>query len=184
MLALLAYVMRGINLINRLIGNVFSWLALAIVLVCFWVVVERYVFSTTRLWMQDLYPWMNGIMFTAVAGYALYRNDHVRVDIFFRPASIRRKAAMDLTGVLVFLLPFAWVVWEYCYNFVARSWRIYEASPNPGGMDGFWVVKTFILVFAVVIALQGIAMAIRSVLILADRYDLVPDDYRYKYDTE
>ena len=182
MLTLLALVMRGINLVNRLIGNVFSWLALGIVLVCFWVVVERYIFSTTRLWMQDLYPWMNGIMFTAVAGYALYRNDHVRVDIFFRPAPVKRKALMDLIGVTFFLMPFAWAVYEYCFNFVARSWRIFEASPNPGGMDGFWVVKSFILVFAAVIALQGIAMAIRSILILADREDLVPDDYRYKYD--
>lgn len=48
--------MRAINGVNRLIGNVFAWLALAIVLVCFWVVVERYVFGTTRLWMQIFTP--------------------------------------------------------------------------------------------------------------------------------
>lgn len=183
-MVLLAWVMQGINLINRFIGNVFSWLALAIVLVCFWVVVERYVFSTTRLWMQDLYPWMNGIMFTAVAGYALYRNDHVRVDIFFRPASTVRKAWLDLLGVCIFLMPFAWVVWSYCFTFVQRSIRLMEASANPGGMPGLWVLKSFILVFAVAIALQGVAMAIRSILIIAGRYDLVPDDYKYKYDTE
>jgi len=63
----LASLMRLINLVNRVIGNVFMWLAVAIVVVCFWVVVERYVFMNTRLWMQDLYPWMNGVMFTAVA---------------------------------------------------------------------------------------------------------------------
>lgn len=181
---LLSAVMRAINLANRLIGNTFLWLAPGIVLVCFWVVVERYVFSTTRLWMQDLYPWMNGAMFTAVAGYALYRNDHVRVDIFYRPASTLRKAWLDLFGVVVFLLPFAWVVWEYCYNFVMRSVRIAEASPNPGGMSGFWVLKTFILVFAVVIALQGVAMAIRSILVIAGREDLVPEDYSYRKHAE
>jgi TRAP-type mannitol/chloroaromatic compound transport system permease small subunit len=181
---LLSYLMQAINLINRLIGNVFMWLSVGIVLVCFWVVVERYIFSTTRLWMQDLYPWMNGVMFTAVAGYALYRNDHVRVDIFYRPASTRTKAWLDLVGVLVFLLPFAWVVWTYSFTFVQRSWRLMEPSANPGGMPGLWVLKTFILVFAASIAAQGIAMAIRSILLLAGREDLVPDDYRYKYDTE
>lgn len=183
-LALLALLMRMINLINRIIGNTFSWLALGIVVVCFWVVVERYAFGNTRLWMQDLYPWMNGVMFTAVAGFALYRNDHVRVDIFFRPAPVRRKALMDLIGVIAFLMPFMYVVWTYCFNFVQRSWRLMEASANPGGMPGLWVLKTFILVFAVLVALQGVAMLIRSVLILADREDLIPDDYRYKYDTE
>jgi TRAP-type mannitol/chloroaromatic compound transport system permease small subunit len=181
---LLSYLMQAINLVNRLIGNVFMWLSVGIVLVCFWVVVERYVFLTTRLWMQDLYPWMNGVMFTAVAGYALYRNDHVRVDIFYRPASTRTKAVLDLIGVLLFLLPFAWVVWTYSFTFVQRSWRLMEPSANPGGMSGLWVLKTFILVFAAVIALQGVAMAIRSVLLIAGREDLVPDDYRYKYDTE
>jgi TRAP-type mannitol/chloroaromatic compound transport system permease small subunit len=181
---LLSYIMQTINWVNRTIGNVFMWLSVAIVLVCFWVVVERYAFSTTRLWMQDLYPWLNGAMFTAVAGYALYRNDHVRVDIFFRPASTVRKAWMDMLGVLIFLMPFAWVVYTYSFVFVQRSWRLFEASANPGGMPGLWVLKTFILVFAVVIALQGIAMLLRSILIIVGREDLVPADYRYKYDTE
>lgn len=183
-MTVLSYLMRLINLINRVIGNVFMWLSVTIVLVCFWVVVERYIFSTTRLWMQDLYPWMNGVMFTAVAGYALYRNDHVRVDIFYRPASVLRKAWLDLLGVCIFLMPFAWVVWTYCFTFVSRSIGLMEASANPGGMQGLWVLKSFILVFAVVIGLQGIAMAIRSILIIAGREDLVPGDYKYNYDTE
>lgn len=181
---LLSYIMRAINLANRLIGNVFMWLALAIVMICFWVVVERYLFNTTRLWMQDLYPWMNGAMFTAVAGYALYRNDHVRVDIFYRPARLRTKAWLDLMGTLLFLLPFAWVVWNYSNTFVFRSWRLGEGSANPGGMQGLFVLKSFILVFAAVIAAQGVAMAIRSLLILVGREELVPEDFRYKSDTE
>ena len=180
----LASLMRLINLINRIIGNVFMWLAVAIVVVCFWVVVERYAFRVTRLWMQDLYPWMNGAMFTAVAGYALYRNDHVRVDIFFRPASTLKKAWLDLLGVCIFLMPFAWVVWAYSFTFVSRSVGLWEGSANPGGMPGLFVLKSFILVFAATIALQGVAMAIRSILIIAGREDLVPDDYRYKYDLE
>lgn len=180
----LALIMRAINGVNRLVGNVFAWLSLGIVLVCFWVVVERYVIGTTQLWLQDLYVWLNGVMFTAVAGFALFRNDHVRVDIFFRPAPDRRKALMDLIGVLIFLWPFAYVVWSYCYTFVARSWRFMEGSANVGGMPGLFVLKTFILVMAVSLALQGLAMVLRSVLILARRDDLVPDNFRYRYDTE
>jgi len=182
--AIIAFVMRLINWINRIVGNTFAWLSVGIVVVCFWVVVERYAFFNTRLWMQDLYPWLNGAMFTAVAGYALYRNDHVRVDIFFRPASIKRKAALDLIGVVIFLWPFMYVVWSYSWRFVSRSWGLFEASANPGGMPGLFILKSFILVFAGLVALQGLAMVIRSVLILADRHDLVPDDYRYKYETE
>lgn len=180
----LSALMRAINGLNRLIGNIFAWLAIAIVLVCFLVVVERYLFSTTRLWMQDLYPWLNGVMFTSVAAYALYANDHVRMDILYRPATDLTKAWMDLVGVLVFLLPYTWVVWTYCYPFVARSWRLHEASANPGGAEGLFVVKGFILVFAVTIALQGVSMLIRSILIIAGRMDLVPAAYRFEPFTE
>jgi TRAP-type mannitol/chloroaromatic compound transport system permease small subunit len=182
--AALAGVMRGINLLNRLVGNVFAWCALGIVVICFWVVIERYFLGNTRLYLQDVYVWLNGAMFTAVAGYALYRNNHVRVDIFFRPASEKRKALLDLIGVVVFLLPYMYVVWVYCLPFVTRSWRLLEGSANIGGMPGLFILKSFLLVFAVLVALQGVAMMIRSILILGGRDELVPDDFRYKYDVE
>lgn len=184
MLKILAFLMRSINMLNKIIGNAFSTLALAIVLVCFAVVVERYLFSTTRLWMQDLYVWLNGAMFTAVAGYALFRNQHVRVDIFYRPASNRRKAMADLIGVSLFLLPFMYIVTTYSMNYVQRSWRFMEGSANIGGMPGLYILKSFLLVFTALVALQGVAMLIRSVLILAHREDLVPADYRYQYDDD
>ncbi|MCV0393968.1 MAG: TRAP transporter small permease subunit [Rhizobiaceae bacterium] len=178
----IAFLVRAISGLNRITGSIFSWLALAIVLVCFTVVVQRYLFSTTQLWMQDLYVWLNGAMFTAVAGFALLRNDHVRVDIFYRPASTRTKAIIDLIGVCFFLLPFCYIVWIYGYPFVMRSWRIYEASANPGGMRGLYILKTFILGFAVLVALQGISMALRSVLVLAGKEHLLPIDLRYETD--
>ena len=87
---------RLVSGLNRAIGEVLSWLALAMVLICFTVVVQRYVFHYSILALQDLYVWMNGAMFTGVAGFALMRDDHVRVDIYYRPASIRRKAIADL----------------------------------------------------------------------------------------
>ncbi|WP_011582129.1 MULTISPECIES: TRAP transporter small permease subunit [Chelativorans] len=178
----IALIVRAINAFNALIGQVFSWLSLAIVLVCFTVVVQRYVFSVSFVWMQDLYVWLNGAMFTAVAGFALLRNDHVRVDIFYRPASTRTKAIVDLIGVVLFLLPFCWIVYRYGWPFVARSWRIYEASPNTGGMRGLYILKSFILVFAALVALQGISMALRSILVLAGAEQLLPEKLRYQSD--
>lgn len=176
----LALLVQAIGGLNRLIGNIFSWLAVGTVAICFIVVVQRYVFHTTYLWMQDLYVWMAGAMFTAVAGYALFRDDHVRVDIFYRPASTRWKATADIIGVLIFLLPFTFVVWNWGLPYVRRSWSFYEASQNIGGMPGLFILKTFILVFATLIALQGIAMIARAILVLADKEHLLPPLYRYR----
>lgn len=176
---IMASIVRAISAVNRLLGNVFAWLSLLMVLICFTVVVQRYALGFTVLWMQDLYVWLNGAMFTAVAGFALLRDDHVRVDIFYRPAKIRTKAIIDLIGVIIFLIPFCWVVYAYTWNYVARSWRIGEASANVGGMPGLYILKSFLLVFVAVIFLQGIAMALRSILVLRGREDLLPEKLRY-----
>jgi len=177
---ILALIVRLISGLNWLVGQVLSWLALGCVLVCFTVVVQRYVFSTSTLWMQDLYVWLGGAMFTGVAGFALLRNDHVRVDVFYRPAPVRRKAIADLIGVLIFLLPYVYVVWTYGYPAVARSWGYYEGSANIGGMPGLFILKSFILVFAVLVGLQGLAMAARAILVLAGREELLPAHLRYE----
>lgn len=177
---LLAGIVTAISWLNSIIGRAFSWLALATVLACFWVVVERYLFSTTQLWMQDLYVWLGGAMFMAVSGFALMRDDHVRVDIFYRPAPVRSKAVRDLLGVVLFLIPYCIVAWIYAYPYVRRSWVLLEPSANPGGMPGLYILKSFILVFILLVGMQGLAMALRSVLVLAGRDDLLPAQYRYR----
>lgn len=179
MQVLAAYV-RAVSGLNRVVGEVLSWLALACVLVCFTVVVQRYIFHTSTLWMQDLYVWMAGAMFTGLSGFALMRDDHVRVDIFYRPASTRRKAIADLIGVALFLLPFVYVVSTYGYTAVSRSWSFYEGSANIGGMPGLFVLKSFILVFAALVGLQGLAMAARAILVLRNQEQLLPPALRYK----
>lgn len=161
-------------------GEVLSWLALAMVLVCFTVVVQRYVFHISFPALQDLYVWMSGAMFTGVAGFALLRDDHVRVDIFYRPGSVRRKAIADLVGVVLFLAPFVAVVLLYGLPYVQRSWRLFEGSANIGGMPGLFILKTFILVFAVLVGLQGLAMAARAILVLVGREEALPEHLRYR----
>lgn len=176
---ILVFIIRAIGAMNRLIGNTFAWLSLLMVLICFTVVVQRYLLGFSIIWMQDLYVWLNGAMFTAVAGFALLRDDHVRVDIFYRPASIPRKALVDLIGVFIFLVPFCWVVYANSWSYIARSWRIGEASSNYGGMPGLYILKSFILVFVVVVLLQGIAMVLRSILVLRGQEHLLPERLRY-----
>ena len=49
-------------------------------------------------------------------------------------------------------------------------------------MAGLYILKSFILAFALLVALQGIAMAARSLLVLARREHLLPADLRYAND--
>lgn len=179
---LLAGFVRGVSAINRVVGQVFAWLALGIVLVCFAVVVQRYVLHATQLWAQDLYVWLSGAMFTAVAGFAMLRDDHVRVDILYRSWSIRGRAIADLVGVIVFLLPFIAVIFIYAWPYVLRSWRLFEGSQNVGGMPGLFILKTFVFVFCILVGFQGLAWAARSILVIAGREELLPERLRYRRD--
>ena len=86
-----------------------------------------------------------------------------------------------VTGsVVLFLIPYCVVAWIYSFPYVRRSWALLEPSSNPGGMPGLYILKSFILVFILLVALQGIAMAFRSILVLAGREDLLPPQYRYQ----
>jgi TRAP-type mannitol/chloroaromatic compound transport system permease small subunit len=178
----IALIVRVICVLNGLLGRIFSYLSLGIVLICFTVVVLRYVFRTGSVPLQDLYVWLNGIMFMGIAGYTLMREGHVRVDVFYRGAALRRKALIDMFGSVAFTAPFVWVVVRWGWPFVERSWRLRESSPNFGGMDGLYIVKSFILVFAGVVALQALAMFLRGVLVLAGREALLPEALRYAED--
>jgi TRAP-type mannitol/chloroaromatic compound transport system permease small subunit len=169
----------AISRLNGLLGRIFAWFSLAIVLICFSVVVMRYAFRTGSVPLQDLYVWLNGAMFMGIAGYTLLRNGHVRVDIFYREASLRTKAIVDMVGTVVFTLPFVVVVTLWVLPYVQRSWALREGSANFGGMPGLYVLKSFLLVFTAVVALQSLAMFLRGLLVLADREALLPADLRY-----
>ena len=51
--------------------------------------------------------------------------------------------------------------------YAARSWAILEHSQEASGLPLVFVLKTFIPVFAVLMALQGVAQAIRAATVLA-----------------
>jgi TRAP-type mannitol/chloroaromatic compound transport system permease small subunit len=170
---------HAIDRLNEAIGITVAWLALFTVLVEFTVVMMRYVFGLGSVKMQESIVYMHATVFMVAAGYTLLHNGHVRCDIFYAGAAPRRKALIDLIGVFVFLLPMcaliAWVAWPY----VAAAWAVLEGSPEGSlGIPGVFLLKTIILVFAGLLALQGIALALHSALRLAgvESADATDDD--------
>ena len=161
---------RAIDALNERIGVTVAWLALFMVLLEFVVVLMRYVFGVGSVKMQESIVYMHAIVFMVAAGYTLRHNGHVRCDVFYAAAPPRRKAWIDLIGVFIFLLPMctliAWVAWPY----VTAAWAVREGSPEGSlGIPGVFLLKTVILAFAGLVALQGLALAIHSALRLAGR---------------
>jgi TRAP-type mannitol/chloroaromatic compound transport system permease small subunit len=166
----LAVIVRALDGLNDRVGKATAWLALAMVLMQFVIVVLRYVFSIGFIMMQESIWYLHGILFMVGAGYTLLHNGHVRVDIFYREASPQTKAWIDLLGVLVFLLPVCGIILGYSWSYVINAWKVFEGSTETGGIPLVFALKTVIWVFAILLSLQGISLALRSLLTLLGIY--------------
>ncbi|MDH3978494.1 MAG: TRAP transporter small permease subunit [Gammaproteobacteria bacterium] len=151
--------------INVLIGRSVSWLTLVMVLVTFLIVVMRYVFGIGWIWLQESVTWMHAAVFMLAAAYTLTREEHVRVDIFYRKLSPHKRAFIDAFGSLCLLTPVALFVLYVSWDYVATSWQIKESSPEAGGLIYPFpsLLKTLIPAMAVMLLLQGLVMLIRAV---------------------
>ena len=136
------------------------------ILVQFAVVVMRYAFGIGSIFMQESIVYMHGFMFMIGAGFTLLNDGHVRIDIFYGDATPRTKAWVNLIGSIVFLIPFCLIVFYVSYPYVANAWAVHEGSIETSGIQGVYLLKTTILIFAVLVLLQGISLAIHSLLFL------------------
>jgi TRAP-type mannitol/chloroaromatic compound transport system permease small subunit len=153
--------------IAELVGNAAAWMALALVLVTFTVVMLRYLFQLGWIAMQESILYLHASLFLLGAAYTLKKEGHVRVDIFYRGFSAKRKALVDLLGSLLLLLPVCsfllWASWDY----VTIAWSIHEGSQEAGGLPYVYLLKTLIPVAVLLLILQGISQALSSLSTLA-----------------
>ncbi len=170
-------VSRWIDRINSGIGRLASWLVLVMIGVGSWNVVGRYVgqavgrnLSSNALIETQWY--LFSLVFMLGAAYTLRLNGHVRVDVFQSRWRGKRKALAELVGTLLFLLPFSGLILFFSWKWVLASWRIWETSPDPGGLPRY-PIKSLILVSFVVLLLQGISEAIKNAAILTGHRPVV-----------
>jgi TRAP-type mannitol/chloroaromatic compound transport system permease small subunit len=166
-----------LNRLSELTGSVIAWLTLPMVGGTFVVVVLRYAFDLGWIWMQESVVWLHAVVFMLAAAYTLGRDEHVRVDIFYRGMTAQRKAWVDLLGTIAFLLPVSVFLIATSWEYVTVSWQIREGSREAGGLPYPFVPllkSTIPLAFALVI-LQGLADAISNVVTLSSRYSAEAD---------
>ncbi len=151
-----------IDRLTTLVGRAVAWLALVIVLLQFALVVARYAFGLGSIWLTETVIYANAALFLLASAWTLRVGGHVRVDVFYAHASKRAQAIVDLIGALALLLPFALVLIWLSVPYAARAWAILERSQEASGLPLVFVLKSFIPLFAMLMALQGAAQAVRA----------------------
>lgn len=162
----LLQISRIIDSVNEWVGRLTYWLVLFMVAIGVWNVVGRYLgrsvgqnLSSNALIEGQWY--LFDLVFLLGAAYTLRHDEHVRVDIFYKNWSPKWKAMANLMGTLLFLIPFSLMVIYFSWETILNSWRIWETSPDPGGLPRY-PIKSMIIVSFGLLILQGISEAIKN----------------------
>ncbi len=159
-----------IDRFNQWVGRMISWLVLLMVLLGVYNAVTRKLSQTigvdlsSNAYIEGQW-YMFSLVFLWGAAYTLKHGAHVRVDVIFSRVSERAQAWIDILGTLVFLIPFCLVVLWISIPYAADSWRIFEQSPDPGGLPRY-LIKSAIPVAFVLLLIQALSELVKRVAFL------------------
>jgi len=151
-----------LDTINRQTGLLVRWLALFMVFLVFAIVLLRYVFGVSFIWLNESVLYLHGSLFMLGAGYTLLVDEHVRVDIFFAKARPRTQALINVFGHIFLLMPAMTVLLIYSWPSVRNSWAVLEGPVSVGGIPASFLLKSLIPAFCVLVMVQALACLIRD----------------------
>ena len=134
---------KSINIFGKYISYLIPLMTLLMIVV----IVSRYFFGIGQTGLQELVMYFHALIFLGCAGYAFNKDEHVRVDIFYREASVKYKNFINLVLGIILLLPVTFVIAFYSIELIAMSWKIQETSTEAGGLGYVFIQKTFIFLF-------------------------------------
>ena len=100
------------------------------------------------------------------SGFTLLHDGHVRVDIFYQRLDFRKQAWVNLLGVIFFLIPGCVLIIVTSLPWIWESIKVWEGSPDPGGIPLRFILKSCVPVGFVLLLLQGFSMGLKSFMII------------------
>jgi len=155
---------RSLDFFSEMTGRFCSWFVALMALITCVVVVMRYGLDLGSVLLQDVVLYLHGALFLLGSSFALKRNAHVRVDIFYREFSEKKKAFVDLVGHCLFLQPVVLCFFLFSWGFVELSWRIMEVSAEPDGLPFVYLQKSLLIALCLFMALQSFSEILKSIL--------------------
>ena len=137
------YLEKGINILGKFISLMIPVMTILMIVI----IVARYFFGIGLTGLQELVMYLHAFIFLGCAGYVLYKDEHVRVDIFYRGSSNSYKNNVNFILSLFFLFPVCFVIGFYSLELIEMSWKIREVSTEAGGLGYVYIQKTLIILF-------------------------------------
>ena len=137
------YLEKTINSLGRFISLMIPVMVILMIVI----IVARYFLGIGLTGIQELVMYIHALIFLGCAGYVQYKDEHVRVDIFYRDASNKYKNKVNLIFGILFLMPMIFVIGYFSIDLIEMSWKIQETSTEAGGLNYVYIQKTLILLF-------------------------------------
>ena len=162
--ALLAF-SRVVDRMNEAIGKATTWLILIVVVISAGNAVFRYAADWSSNGLLEIQWYLFSAVFLLCAGYVLYKNEHIRIDVIAGRLSARAQNWIDVFGIVVFLFPMVVITMTLSWPLFMNAWHTGEISPNPGGLIR-WPVRLLMPVGFFLLLLQGISELVKRVAFL------------------
>jgi TRAP-type mannitol/chloroaromatic compound transport system permease small subunit len=156
---------RLIDALTELIAKGAIWLVLLVTLISAGNAVMRFTINySSNAWLEIQW-YLFAAIFMLMAGYALLRNAHVRIDLIFGHVSPKTQSWIDIVGTLFFLTPMVVLTIWLSIPLIENSIAINEQSSNAGGLVR-WPVKLLLPIGLGLLQLQAVSELIKRIAFL------------------
>ncbi|PMR72126.1 TRAP transporter small permease subunit [Billgrantia endophytica] len=158
---------KAIDALNEGFGRLIAPLIAVITLVVLYDIALRFFVGRPSDWAFDITKMLFGAHFMLMAAYGLRHHAHVEVDVLKRLLSRKKQAVIEILAYLIFFVPFIWMLLTFGWSFFMRAFTRGETTY---GMVSIPVapIKGVIVVAAVTLLLQAIAIVIRAIQVLRE----------------
>jgi TRAP-type mannitol/chloroaromatic compound transport system permease small subunit len=173
---------RGFDKFADYIGTITSFAMVLMILNVTYDVIARYFFKTGSIAMQEMEWHLFSIIILLGMAYTLKEDGHVRVDLMYDRCTPKRKAFINMVGVIAFILPIALLVGISSIDNTVEAFLSHEGSGDPGGLSNRWIVKGMIPLSFLLLIITSIGFFIKNLNVYKGICDL--DEYNLKGEIE
>ncbi|MFD0915331.1 TRAP transporter small permease subunit [Pseudahrensia aquimaris] len=148
--------------LNRIASRIAMVALMLVVGFQFTAVLARHSFGASLSWLEEGAVFAHGAVFMLAAGWTLAKGRHVAIDVLsdrFGPSGKERAAQI---GTVLFLVPLTVGILALSLPYVSASWRTLEGSAAVSGLPGVFLLKSLLVIFALLLLLGGWSATRRS----------------------
>jgi TRAP-type mannitol/chloroaromatic compound transport system permease small subunit len=173
---------RGFDKFANIIGYFTAIVMVLMILNVSYDVVMRYFFRSGSIAMQEMEWHLFSVIILLGISFTLKEDGHVRVDLIYDRLTDKKKAMINMVGVVLFILPVALLITVEAIPYVMESFNSAEQSGDPGGLTNRWIVKSLIPLSFFLLIITSIGFFIKNLNVYKGNHP--SEDYNLKGEIE